>query len=213
MNEENKPIADQLASIFSRMRGHGMTDEELDNHERAERKRKRLIAAGLDRRVQMTGKPAQLAEAIGRKCSGDGAVIVLCGARGTGKTTVAKEVQWQHIDKDRSAGRYSLFQDVFESLRILYGEFADKRENGASWARERLVSAGLLILDEVHEVLTESKQAHRVLNDLVIRRHEARNDTVIITNQPKESTGLDSSILSRANACGFVYEPTWTPFR
>jgi hypothetical protein len=126
---------------------------------------------------------------------------------------MAREVQWARIDRDRSAGLYVLFSDVVLGLKPLYGEYADKRENAASLVRERLVSASLAILDEVHDALEGSKVAAKVLNDLVIRRHAERNDTILITNRPKADIGLDDSILSRASENGLVFEPPWASFR
>jgi DNA replication protein DnaC len=202
----------ELAAIFARMKGRGMSDAELDQAERVERRRKRLNAAGLFDRPRLGEDQQAAAEHLDDKCRATGAVVVLCGLRGTGKTTLAREIQWLRADRDVSPGTYTLCQDVFEILRLLYGDFSDKREAEASLQRDRYVATSFLVIDEVHEVLS-SKMGGRILNDLVIRRHAEGNPTILITNQPEEDTGLDPSILSRVNGSGFIFQPPWPPFR
>ena len=155
-----------------------------------------------------TADQLRLIEAISGVMS-SGGVVVLCGERGTGKTTIAQEVQ-----RRVGHGIYELAQDYFEDVALLVSGRLFRHVEEAKRIRARRVGTRILILDEMFHVMRDPLGV-RVLQDLLIRRHAARRPTILITNGPKEEVeaNLDQSIKDRVREGGGLYSPKWKSFR
>jgi predicted AAA+ superfamily ATPase len=137
-----------------------------------------------------------------------GGIIVLCGTRGTGKTTVAKEIQ-----RRVGHGVYELAQDYFEQVALLVSGKLFKNIEDARKFRQRRAETRILILDEI-AFLTTDPLGTRVLQDIVIRRHAAKRPTILITNSKKDELNLDDSIRDRVKENrGGILQPSWDSFR
>lgn len=136
-----------------------------------------------------------------------GGLIVLCGPRGAGKTSMAREVQ-----RRIGLGTFELAQDYFEAVALLVQGRQYKGREEALGYRGYRVKTRILILDEIHLVGCDPVGS-RVLQDLIIRRHSAGRPTILITNAKPEKVDLDDSILDRAKEAGGLFHVRWDSFR
>ncbi|NDD52807.1 AAA family ATPase [bacterium] len=136
-----------------------------------------------------------------------GGLMVLSGTRGTGKTSMAKEVQSR-----LGFGIYELAQDYFEQTALLISGKLFRNIDEARKFRERRVNTRILILDEIL-FLSLDPLGTRVLEDIVIRRHAIRKPTILITNAHEGGLNLPDSILDRVKDGGRIFQPKWGSFR
>jgi DNA replication protein DnaC len=136
-----------------------------------------------------------------------GCLIVLCGPRGTGKTSMAKEVQ-----RRIGFGTFELAQDYFEAVAMLVQGRSFRGAEEMKQYRERRIRTRILILDEIHLVGCDPVGC-RVIQDIVIRRHAVGRPTVLITNAKPDKIELDDSILDRAEDAGGLFHVGWESFR
>jgi DNA replication protein DnaC len=137
----------------------------------------------------------------------EGGIVVLCGTRGTGKTSMSLEVQSRI-----GYGIYELAQDYFEQVALLVSGKLFKNIEDARKFRERRATTRILILDEILFLSLDPLGA-RVLQDIVIRRHAARKPTILITNAASDQLQLDASIEDRVKDGGAILMPKWDSFR
>jgi DNA replication protein DnaC len=140
---------------------------------------------------------------------GKGAIIVLTGKRGTGKTQLGVEAI-RHTCYLSKAALYCQAMDVFLSLREAMG-LKDKSERNAI---EPYLKPSMLVIDALEE-RGESQWEDRMLNHLIDKRYGALKDTILITNQSKAALAesIGPSIVSRVHETGEVIECLWDSFR
>ena len=142
---------------------------------------------------------------------GSGMLVVLIGARGTGKTQMAVELirKTTHDAREPQSARYAKAMDLFLDVRATFNTDADERDVVA-----RYVGYGLLVLDEL-QVRGDTPFEDRMLTHVIDRRYDAELDTVLITNQSRNGLreSLGESIYSRIIETGGVVDCDWDSFR
>ena len=145
------------------------------------------------------------------KLLGQGFLVALLGERGTGKTRMAVEILWHHIQISKH-GRplYVRAVDVFMDIREAY------RPKGPT-ERERVeqfTSPTLLVIDDAHE-RGGSDWENRLLAYIIDRRYGDQVDTLLISNQQPDEFKLSigPSIYSRLVETGGIVVCDWPSFR
>jgi DNA replication protein DnaC len=141
------------------------------------------------------------------ECAKAGGIVVVYGGRGTGKTSMAKEVQSRV-----GYGVYELCQDYFEKICALVLGRAGRDEDEKRVYRDRRLKTRILILDEIHHVASDPI-GQRVIQDLIIRRHDLRKPTILLTNATKDALNLDDSVMDRIKDGGGIFGANWDSFR
>ena len=141
---------------------------------------------------------------------GTGFIIALCGQRGTGKTQLAASLAKECAIQNRSSKYITameFFLDIKESFRP--DSQSNEKEVIANFARPKL-----LIIDETQE-RGETKWEDGLLTHLVDRRYRDEKDTLLISNQNKESfvESIGPSIASRIIETGGIILCNWPSFR
>lgn len=137
-----------------------------------------------------------------------GGISVLCGGRGTGKTSMAREAL-----RRMGRGTYELAQDyVEETAALVQCRLSGQRLDEARARRNLRVQTRVMILDEAYHSLLDPIGS-RVLEDLVIRRHDIRKPTVMICNAGRDNLPLPDSIVDRIKDGGRIFHPRWDSFR
>ena len=133
-----------------------------------------------------------------------GNVVVLCGARGTGKTQMACELIRFLAIGHRFFCRYEVFQDYLDYLR----------QPSASMDNERYSHPRVLVLDEIAKA-GDSAWAESRLFHIVNTRYNDLKHTVLITAAPPEALNdiLSPSVADRVNEDGAVIHLNWPSFR
>lgn len=139
---------------------------------------------------------------------GSGFIIALCGPRGTGKTQLATSLAREAA----SHGKGSMYQTAMGFFLDIKESFDGKRSEKDVIAR--YCATALLILDEMQE-RGETAWEDRLLTHLIDRRYGAEKDTLLITNQTKESflQSIGESVASRISETGGIAVCNWPSFR
>lgn len=121
-------------------------------------------------------------------------VLALLGPRGVGKTWIACGAVLD-LCRQGQPGRYLHVFDYFSGLKETYGDRA--RTSEARFETDHL-RPRLLVLDEMHE-RSDSPWEDRMLTRLIVKRHDARLSTLLLSNDNLEtfSGRVGDSILSR----------------
>lgn len=137
-----------------------------------------------------------------------GAIVVLSGIRGCGKTQLATEAAKAYCRSGHTA-LYTKAAGMF--LAIREGMGSDKSEVAAV---KPFLRADLLVIDAMEE-RGETDWENRTFNYILDRRYDAMQDTILITNQTPESfaSSVGLSVVSRIHECGKVIECNWGTFR
>jgi DNA replication protein DnaC len=108
------------------------------------------------------------------------------GGPGTGKTTMAIAAACQVRINYKKSVYFTRFPTYIDTLRsVMHATQNTDHEQLSRWCStvDSVESAHVVVLDDVgHEHRTDSKYAEDVLHDLVRRRYEAGNPTIILTN-------------------------------
>lgn len=139
---------------------------------------------------------------------GTGAIVVLAGNRGTGKTQIACEVI-KTVCANGKKAEYVKAMALFLAIRETYGGKGSEAQ-----AITRYVAPVLLVIDEFQE-RTESAFEDRVLTHIIDRRYDALKDTIIVTNlTPVDfANKAGASIMDRIRETGTIIECAWESFR
>lgn len=168
-------------------------------------------------------KQFEVAKDVNKLLKGNGSIVALTGQRGTGKTTLVIQIIIKRlwIWKDRYFGYkpypwmpYRKLSDLIARYKPLYADFGSIGMDELESARNALVGAPLLIIDEVGDY-DESKIRQRLLADLLDRRYSALTDTLLISNQEPEAfaASVGQSVVSRISECGAIIPCSWPSFR
>jgi len=135
-----------------------------------------------------------------------GNVVVLCGARGTGKTQMAAELIRFLAISHQFFCRYEVFQDYLDKLRQSWHTADD---HASLFQSPRLV-----VIDEVAKS-GDSAWAEQRLFHLVNSRYNDLKHTVLITAAPPEAVPdiVGPSVADRINEGGVVIHLNWPSFR
>lgn len=186
----------------------------------------RLKAAGFAPRfwqeiTDWNCKPQQrVFEECRRLCVGNGAIVVLTGARGTGKTTIAGQLAVERAKAedlppwDRQPP-YRKMQDLFERYKALYANFGHPDMDALASQRDWYCgNPSLAVIDEIHEC-AGSRDAERMLTDILDRRYSSRKDTILISNESVDDfqRNHSESILSRISEHGRIIPCNWKSWR
>jgi DNA replication protein DnaC len=139
---------------------------------------------------------------------GTGFIIALIGGRGVGKTQMAVEVCREQARREKTF-HYATAMDVFLEIKDSYRKGGSERD-----AVKTFIRPGLLILDEVQE-RGETPWEDRLLTYIIDKRYAAQKDTLLISNQNKE-TFLDAmghSVASRIGEAGGTIVFDWPSYR
>jgi DNA replication protein DnaC len=154
------------------------------------------------------------------RCQGKGAIIVLAGVRGTGKTTICSQMAIARAEStelppwDRQPP-YRKLQALFERYKPLYADFGSTKTDELSSSLDWYCrTPSLAFIDEIHEC-SEARVAERMLTDILDRRYSARRDTILITNQSPEEfrDTANGSIKSRISEHGAIIPCFWASWR
>lgn len=162
--------------------------------------------AGLPLRHART-KPSQLkgfTEALRgvEERLGSSFLLILCGARGRGKTQLACEA----IKATCRMGRSARYTTLFRVISCLKATFEDRYRSEADVIDE-MVKPRLLVIDEVGKT-TQSDYTQSTLFEILDRRYAALKDTIIISNHSEAELNdqIGASILRRADETGGVID-------
>lgn len=141
---------------------------------------------------------------------GTGAIILLTGKRGCGKTQMAVHAIRQSAKQGRD-GYYTKALDIFIGMRACFRQ-------GASASEESLIKQyvryKLLVIDALEEK-SDSEWENRMLSHIIDKRYDARVDTILVTNETPEEFAKQhgSSISDRMHETGGVVRFNWGSFR
>lgn len=140
---------------------------------------------------------------------GTGAIVMLCGNRGTGKTQIAVKII-SNVCGLNHACKYARAIDFFLDLRGAM----NSRESDEGVVIKEYSKPTLLVIDDVHE-RGESEWESRMLFHLIDRRYGDLKDTILLTNQTKADAleALGPSIVDRLRETGGIIECNWSSFR
>lgn len=170
---------------------------------------------------------------------GVGAIVVLPGKRGVGKTTLCAQIAIERLWEDWHSAitgppvtcritSYKKLTFIVEKLKGLYGDFGSIRVEEMEAYRDFLSGsirsstgglmrggADLLIVDEINEASEQSRFRDKILTDIVDRRYAQKLDTILITNQTPDEfeQTINASILSRSREHGAIIPCEWESFR
>lgn len=182
-------------------------------------------------RITMTDEQKAVFVQILRLLQKPGAIIVLVGPRGTGKTTIAAQLvrKWVWEDHqsafDKAEGkrsdvlfricRYWKLGDLISKLKSLYADFGSIDSERATSIKELCALSDLLVIDELAEAVTEPKFKDPILTDLIDVRYARMLPTVLISNETTQSfiENTNDSVKSRIKECGAVIPCDWKSFR
>lgn len=138
-----------------------------------------------------------------------GALIVLLGPRGCGKTQLA--VAAMDLVCHSAQARYATAMEIFLELRGSFGPAAKESEKSVL---ERFCTPGLLVIDESQE-RGETPFEDRALNFIIDKRYRECLPTIVISNQtaPEFFKAMGASITDRAHEGGAVFSFTTSSFR
>lgn len=193
-----------------------MTDEEISTAAQVERAVEMLRCAGIPPRftkdnllehMRHEGWKGCFAAAHQKVCTrGDGHVVILCGDRGTGKTTMACELVRMVICRELFYATYSTLEDYLVGIQKRDPDW----EHIVGWYHDPRV----IVLDEVGKS-TDGSWTEQKLFALVNRRFNDNKHTILCSAAaPDDLAGvLSPSILDRSNEGGAVIHLNWPSFR
>ena len=141
---------------------------------------------------------------------GNGAMVVLLGTRGSGKTQLGcMLLRYAAIKMDKSV-LYTKAMNVFMEIK---GSYSDK-DMSEKQVVSNFCKPQVLLIDALEEK-SESAWENRILSHIIDMRYDAKKDTILISNDSKskfaESSG--ASIVDRVFETGNVFECNWDSFR
>ncbi len=144
-----------------------------------------------------------------KQFAADGALIVLLGSRGTGKTQLAVGLL-ADVCAAGNRVRYLKAMDLFREIRNCY------RKDGPSEVEtvDKLCKCGALVIDEAQE-RSDSEWENRTLTNIIDRRYDGMKTTILVSNMTRQAFGeaVGPSVVSRMHERGEVVVCDWDSFR
>jgi len=152
--------------------------------------------------------------------TGVGAIVVLVGERGLGKTTIAAQLIIERALDDgllpwHRRPPYRKLVKLIARFKALYADFGSidveyLLARHDSFCRDH----PLVIVDELHDC-DDQRMKNRVLTDTVDKRYSNLVDTVLISNQTPEDfiKTTSDSVLSRLKEHGRIIRCEWESWR
>lgn len=139
---------------------------------------------------------------IARLLIGTGAIIVLVGDRGSGKTQIAVELMRAGLFK-KPKPLYQHAMGFFLSIRATYAD----SDTSETQQLAKYTNTTLLVLDEAHE-RGGSEWEDRMLRHVIDKRYANMADTVIVANKKRDAlmSEMGRSVASRIDECGTFIE-------
>jgi Cdc6-like AAA superfamily ATPase len=223
MSEEPTPepvsMKDALASRLQKMQemADSMSAEQENQPRQEIDATPALIKGGFPSRhvgeVCQQGPGAEVAESLWTKVSTGDCLIILCGARGTGKTQMATEWARRRVKSGQSAGRYAKCYDLIAEIKSTW------HDGGRAIGTEQDVlkkyrTAKYLVIDEWNERGASAWEA-ATLTNILDHRYDNGLATVLICNSPADKLHdhIDASILDRAAETGGIKPCEWVSYR
>lgn len=168
-----------------------------------------IIAASRGTQSQQWAQAKQVAE----KTCQEGAMVLLCGPRWTGKTVMATLIALGYLARHQGAV-YTRGVGLLKDLRMDFNTNSpETREMVKPYQRWHL-----LIVDEVGLRVKGdagySDSDHALFTDLIDQRYSNRLATIFISNESPDQTDekLGPSIVRRIDEAGIRIEATWPSF-
>jgi hypothetical protein len=230
----NTTIEDQIGAMLSSIRT--LSEEEMAAHEWKNTIKPALAGIGIENRhqarmtAQFCAEQKAVFRALEKFCVGKGAIVVLSGNRGCGKTTVAAQFMRERLEArnawfskpevdrvgacPREPGRYYKLTHISSMFKQLFADFGGVDTETLRERYEHICSMPFLVIDEIHDGDDLKTQA-RLLIDLLDRRYAKLVDTVLISNHDPEAfrNEMNASILSRISEDGAIIPCLWQSFR
>lgn len=202
------------------------TDEEMAEYVWEHETKPRLKAAGFqDRHRQRIddwkcGPQQKVFEKCLELCSGVGAVVVLTGERGTGKTTICGQLARIRAQDESLAPwdrqpPYRKLVDIIARYKPLYGNMGSVDMDGLASDRDYFCrTPSLKFIDEIHEC-EDAALKMRVLTDVIDRCYAAKTDVILVSNQSVDGfkATAGDSVLSRLSEHGSIIPCNWKSWR
>lgn len=157
-------------------------------------------------------------------CHGTGAVIALCGMRGSGKTTMGCQLMRERVEANIEydyadprpkdvpllPGRYRKLTSMGSHFKLMFAGHGGVNQEVLAEQYRALCEHSLLVIDELHDAETIAP-AMALLVDLVDRRYSENRDTILITNREAADfeKNFNQSIVSRAHEAGAIMRCDW----
>lgn len=150
-----------------------------------------------------------------------GAIIVLAGPRGTGKTSIAAQIiidrAWnEDLLPWHRRPPYRKAQKLVNKFKPLYSDFGSIDTESLNASLDSLCKDfhPLVIIDEVNEC-DDIRVQDRILTDLLDRRYSYMVDTILISNKTAKDfkATTNDSVLSRISETGRIIACEWASFR
>lgn len=139
---------------------------------------------------------------------GTGAIIMLVGPRGRGKTQLSAAVAG-HVLGLRKRAVYTTASELFITLRSSFSNNTSEDDT-----LKKFTTPDLLVIDEM-QVRGGTDYEDRTITTILDRRYRDMRDTILIANLAPEALleAVGQSVTSRVDECGTVIECTWQNFR
>jgi DNA replication protein DnaC len=164
-----------------------------------------------DKLGQFQDVPGPWSEAFWRIacCMAEGPLVILLGARGTGKTQMAVDLM-ANVCRAGKTVRYAKAMDLFREVRATFAKDGPKEIDVV----ERICRYGCLVIDEAQE-RGESEWENRTLTNIIDHRYDGKRATILLSNQDARSfaASVGESVVSRATETGVVVVCDWPSFR
>lgn len=223
MGKKTKSALESMTARFAKMKQ--VSDDEAREYDWKHSIVPRIAAVGLPARFHhritdwKRENQQRAYNDVLSKCKGVGAIVVLVGERGVGKTEIAGQlivnaaIRWFYTGKG-CIPIYRKLTDIIARVKPIYSDFGSRDPQQTEYERDYICRVEKLIIDEIHDC-EEQKVKDRILTDILDRRYSAKTDTVLISNQTKDDfmAHTNPSILSRINDGGQIIVCQWEPWR
>lgn len=159
-------------------------------------------------------------EAVSDICKGVGAIVVLTGNRGTGKTTICAQICRARAQNESLAPHdrqppYRKLIDLIAKYKPLYSRVGSVEMDTLASSRDWFCTRPRLkFIDEIHEC-EDLELKNRVLTDMLDRSYAAKVDVILASNQATDDfiASVSDSVNSRISEHGKIIACTWESWR
>jgi len=161
----------------------------------------------------LTGPAAGVVDELWPTVQGGDCIIVLCGARGTGKTQIGTELARRRILAGKSAGKYAKCYDILAEIKATWHD-GGRKIGTEQDVLKKYRTTKYLVIDEWNERGASAWESVTLTN-ILDHRYDLRLATVIVCNSPADKLHdhIDSSILDRAAETGGIKSCEWASYR